>query len=262
MRHVAALVAGILIVAAPGYADAHVAGISGYSGETAGKICNNCHSGGPVPTVAFSGPTSLAAGATATYTFTVTTAQPLCGTDISATTGTTLAAGTGTQVLNGEITHVLGGVQAAGGKSTFTFQVTAPAAGVTQIELWGAGNATNMNGNPTGDRAAATTTMITVGTTALPDAGTVAGDDGGGGAMAMGGMASNGGTGAAGGGTDGGNGLQDPYGDNNGPLIQHSGVQCDVACVGRTSGFAFGGFGLVLLVGGVARRRRRDTLRA
>ena len=52
--------------------------------------CGNCHAGGPVPSVAFTGPATLNSGATATYTLTVSTSLKETGCDIAATDGVTL----------------------------------------------------------------------------------------------------------------------------------------------------------------------------
>jgi hypothetical protein len=197
MRFVTALSILVAMIAFASAAHAHSAGIDGFSSKTNGKTCNNCHSGGTAPTVAFSGPMSLAAGSKATYTFTVTTGATLTGLDVAATNGVSLAAGTNTQVRNSEITHTAGGVKTAGaGKVAYTFDVQAPATppDAGSIQLWGDGLAANGNGANTGDRSKAGTMMITItpasttmdsgtsgdaGTQPPADAGSTPGDDAG-----------------------------------------------------------------------------------
>ena len=50
---------------------ANAGGVVGYSGKPPAADCNGCHTGGNAPTVSITGPNTLAAGATGTYTFTV-----------------------------------------------------------------------------------------------------------------------------------------------------------------------------------------------
>src|SRR4051794_3889496 len=63
---------GCLVLLVGGTVFANASGALGYSGAPPNnQNCNGCHSGGSAPTVALSGPTSLGAGATGTYTFTI-----------------------------------------------------------------------------------------------------------------------------------------------------------------------------------------------
>ncbi len=147
-------------------AAAHQNGITGVSGK-AGGFCNQCHSGGATPTVALSGPATLTAGQTATYTLTITGGAAVAGGLDAALDDGALAAGAAlatvspsTQRASGEITHTQP-VAFAGGALAFQFAVTAPAAART-MTLYAAGNSTNHDGTPAGDRAAATTMTITV----------------------------------------------------------------------------------------------------
>ncbi len=153
-----------LLVAAD--ARAHEDGISGYSGKS-GTICNQCHSGGATPTVSLSGPTSLQAGASGTYTLTITGGAAVAGGLDAALDSASLTAGAhlatvspSTQLVSGEVTHTAP-VSFAGGSLSFQLSVVAPPAART-MTLYAAGNSTNHNGEDSGDKAAATTMSITV----------------------------------------------------------------------------------------------------
>ncbi|HEX7667079.1 MAG TPA: choice-of-anchor V domain-containing protein [Polyangiaceae bacterium] len=145
--------------------------------------CGNCHQGGPAPTVKFAGPATLDAGATGTYTFTVTTTQPKTGVDIAATNGIVLNHGTNTQNSFDELTQP-SPQTVSGGATVYSFTMVAPAyAG--QVELWGSGMAANGNGNTTGDNSSESTMMVTIngppnpgGGGAVGDAGTTSGGEG------------------------------------------------------------------------------------
>ncbi|QLQ06426.1 MAG: hypothetical protein HZY76_10475 [Anaerolineae bacterium] len=71
-----ALIVGGLIVGllGSGVALAFSSGVSGYSGNpniNGGATCSACHSGGQVPVVTLTGPTSVAPGSTHTYVLSV-----------------------------------------------------------------------------------------------------------------------------------------------------------------------------------------------
>src|SRR5690349_7506283 len=88
------------LVLVPATSHAFNAGAPGYSGKTAGMTCSGCHSGTAAPTVTFSGPSSLAAGAVGEYSITVTGAGAAAktgGVDVATdATDAVLAAGSTT----------------------------------------------------------------------------------------------------------------------------------------------------------------------
>jgi glucose/arabinose dehydrogenase len=127
--------------------------------------CNGCHSGGTVPTVNLTGPTSVDPDSTHEYTLTVSAsgAQDFAGLNVSAPDGVfTLGGGdsANTRTIVGagsrdEITHT-GAKTASGGHTTFTFLWTAPSS-FTSITMRGWGNSVNGNFSTLGDRAALAT---------------------------------------------------------------------------------------------------------
>ena len=171
-RHAAAsILVGILALAvlAPGPAGAHSTGEVGHSGKQ-GPICNECHSGGTAPTVAFDGPTAVAVGETATYRLTVQSArasQRAAGFNVAVSAGALAAvANQGEQLLTGELTHTAP-QNNVDGAASWQFTWTAPdVAG--EATLFGAGNSVNRNGQSTGDRASATTLTVMVVAAATP----------------------------------------------------------------------------------------------
>lgn len=166
--------AALIIVLVPLTTFATPAGISGFSGKTAGSTCGACHTGGAAPTVTVTGPGTLAAGATGSYTVTVAGTGVNAGFDaaLSGANAATAAfqAGTGTKVLNGELVQSAAKTF-AGGSAVFTFSVKAPAStGMLTINV--AGLSSNANLSPDGDGAAVATLDVMVGTVApTPDAG-------------------------------------------------------------------------------------------
>src|SRR3954447_6021115 len=62
----------LLSLSVSGLAFANASGAIGYSGAPGTGSCNDCHSGGAAPSVSLTGPDTLAAGQSGTYTFTVT----------------------------------------------------------------------------------------------------------------------------------------------------------------------------------------------
>jgi hypothetical protein len=144
--------------------DASSSGIINFSGNpaTGGVTCNNCHSGGIVPSVVILGPTVVAPSSTHTYTLRISGGQQVAGgLDVSVTAGSLGVSDPGTLLAGGEITHqsprpVDGNLQVL-----FTFNWTAPAVPGTAT-LYGAGNSVNLNGTRTGDRAQATTLLVTI----------------------------------------------------------------------------------------------------
>jgi hypothetical protein len=163
----AALFAGLAVAAlVAGDARAHEDGIDGYSGKS-GTFCNKCHSGGATPTVTLSGPASLPAGGSATYTLTIKGGAAAAGGLDVALDDASLGAGAhlatvspSTQLMGGEVTHTTP-VSFTSGSLSFQFSIAAPPAPRT-MTLYAAGNSTNHNGEDSGDKAAATTMSISV----------------------------------------------------------------------------------------------------
>ena len=161
-----------LLLWVPLTAVATPAGISGFSGKSAGTTCTSCHSGGAAPTVTVNGPTTLMLGATGMYTVTVS-GGPGKNAGIDAALGGAAAvftAGTGTKLLNGEVVQNAAATM-TGGTATFAFSVRAPAAaGVFTLSVAGLSGDANLS--PSGDGVGTATVNVTVGT---PGTGTDAG---------------------------------------------------------------------------------------
>ncbi|MBI4518264.1 MAG: hypothetical protein HY699_20890 [Deltaproteobacteria bacterium] len=124
--------------------------------------CDQCHSGGTVPTVELSGPAALMPASTGEYTVRVFAvgAQNKAGFNASSELGTLATGGSaaeGTRALPGtggraEITHRLPKAM-ADGVTTFTFLWTAPEVfSGASVNVWG--NAVDGTGGTQGDRAA------------------------------------------------------------------------------------------------------------
>jgi MYXO-CTERM domain-containing protein len=136
-------------------------GITGYSGKD-GRFCNACHSGGEVPTVTLTGPTLVAPGSTNTYVFTVTGGAAEAG-GLNAAVDVpdaVMGASGELRVRANEVTHS-DEVDFENGVLAFTFTVRAPPAN-GEFRIFAAGNSTNDNGEPSGDRAGATALAVTV----------------------------------------------------------------------------------------------------
>ncbi|MFN7135457.1 MAG: choice-of-anchor V domain-containing protein [Myxococcales bacterium] len=184
MKNVFSAALAAAFALAPALAHANSGGITGNSKPPG---CNNCHSGGAAPTVALTGPDTLAAGATGTYTLTITGgAGAYGGFNVSAENGATLqtVAGQAAQKFGAELTHS-SPKPFGGGSVSWQFQAVAPGTAGT-FKLYGAGNSVNGIGGNNGDQAAFDELTVTVtgggspadaGTVA--DAGTAAGDDAG-----------------------------------------------------------------------------------
>lgn len=171
------LAVALLAVAAP--AGARRTGAVDRSGKD-GSYCTDCHANGSgnVPTVEFSGPVSVVAGAKNRYSFTVTkhasASHSAAGFNVAADDGTfaTVTANTQkTDAVNGfaadadELTHS-SARKFTDGAAIFEFDWTAPKKSGT-FTLYGAGNAVNENGNNSGDDPAKTSYDIEV---TCPDA--------------------------------------------------------------------------------------------
>src|SRR5262249_62273085 len=127
----------------PGALWANWVGSTGSRGK-AGVICPQCHSGGDKPSVEFvPPPTPLAAGATGTFSFVVTSAAPqrqvAAGFNVAANDGTLqIVLRQGEQLSNNQLTHTQP-KQNVGDQATWRFKWTAPNTPGNYI-LWGAGN--------------------------------------------------------------------------------------------------------------------------
>ncbi len=160
--------AAVALGVAASAAQASSSGVIGQSGKF-GTFCDSCHSGGVAPTVSFDGPQEMAAGATATFHFTVQSAAP----------ATQVAAGFNVASSDGKLDQVEGQGEIAVGPAgsvelthtspkdnvdavaSWEFTWTAPLAAGTQT-LFGAGNSVNLSRDQTGDLGAATTYWVNV----------------------------------------------------------------------------------------------------
>lgn len=167
-------VTALLLIPTAVFADAN--GISAYSGKQGGTFCTSCHTGGTPPSVALTGPATLGAGQTASYTVTISGgAATASGLDVAlggaAAAGATLVPGPGTKLLNGELTHTAPGTFTAG-VATFTFSLIAGPTGGNMV-VYVAGVSGNGSNTPLGDNADSLTRTVTVTGSVVPDAGTV-----------------------------------------------------------------------------------------
>lgn len=167
-------------------AHANLSGIVQKSGKTAGQTCMSagCHNDSPsnlVPTVEISGPTTLEAGATGTYTLIIRGGPAVkAGMNVAVSNngGTLNKTGSDLKVVAGELTHTAP-KDFANNEARFDFTLVAPSAAGTS-KLFASGNSTNGNGAKEGDHAVSTTLDIQV-TAAQqpPDAGMPPGGGGG-----------------------------------------------------------------------------------
>lgn len=152
---------------------AYSTGITGYSGRT-GATCMTCHGvGATPPSVELSGPTSLAAGATGEYVFTLRGGPAAVGgvdIAVSSTAATlTPAAGSGMEQRDGELTHSPSPRPFVGDVLRFAFTLKAPSTGGA-ITLYAAGNSADGNSGNPGDGIATTKLEVTVtGGTTTPE---------------------------------------------------------------------------------------------
>jgi uncharacterized protein (TIGR03382 family) len=271
------LLAALAIVAVPQLAFGYGSGITGYSGKTAGMVCNNCHSGGPPPTVTLTGPTTLKAGEVGQYTANAVVAAGgrvsfVGGIDVATDNANAVLAATTptTEVRSGELTHNQGipyaksggGGGEGNGPTAFSlsipFTMQAPSTGGTvtmYIEMMaGAGQAA-----PTPDYGTPITFKVTVDGPdgGAPAAGTTGGTTAGG---TTGGGTTGGGTtgGVGGGGTPTDDGGVPANGDNGGMMpmdMGQGGHGCSFAS-GTADAMGFAGLAVAALLLGLFRRRR------
>lgn len=175
LRRNTVALATAMVALSPQLVLAYMTGIAGYSGKQ-GSICTACHSGGKVPSVAFSGPSILAPGASGDFTFTVTSngpAQVAAGFNVAASGGAlAVVVGQGEQLCdpgvllcNGvgqELTHTAPKNNNRTSQASWKFKWTAPTT-PDNYTLWGAGNSVNLNQATTNDNAAGTMIFIAVG---------------------------------------------------------------------------------------------------
>ncbi len=156
-------------------AAAFTTGVSGFSGQQ-GKVCDDCHGGSSVaPSAKLSGPTTLAAGQSATYQLVVDTdvnsgasVKRAAGIDIATSAGAlaTVVQPNATRLLNGEISHTDALPKAK--TVAISFQLTAPAQRGT-LTLFAAALSADGNGGKSGDATAATVLDVTVVAPTPPD---------------------------------------------------------------------------------------------
>jgi hypothetical protein len=152
-------------------AQGYTTGIALYSGEQM-KVCTECHAPGPIlPKATLSGPASLAAGETGTFTLLIDTdvttsatqvAQPRqAGLDVAASAGTlgTVNQINQTRLIDGELSHT--NALAAAKTVQVQFTLTAPAEGGT-VTLYAAALSANGDGTNAGDGTDATTLQVQV----------------------------------------------------------------------------------------------------
>ncbi|WP_455374899.1 c-type cytochrome [Kaarinaea lacus] len=159
-----ASLAAILLALTPLQLNALSTGIVQHSGNpniNGGSTCTLCHSGGTAPTLQLSGPTSVEAGSSNTFTLTMSGGQEnLAGFNISAGQGSLTASLSGIGVESGELKHTQAfNVGSAGGLWNFSF--TAPAT-TGQVTLYAAGVSANGDSQMTGDGVATTTFVVEV----------------------------------------------------------------------------------------------------
>ena len=163
----------------PSFAWSLSTGITGHSGNpntSGGAICTECHSGGVLPTVQLTGPSSVVAGTTNTFTLTMSGGQNnLAGMDISASSGTLIATASGMVNDGAELRHSqpfnIGSTTA-----TWLFNYKAPA-NAGNATIYAAVLSANGDGNVTGDNARATAIsfQVTAATRPLPPTAAIGG---------------------------------------------------------------------------------------
>lgn len=274
-RLLALAVASVAALApASAWANANLS--AGYAGKpepgTGSETCaDHCHqNGGTAPTLTLSGPSTLTAGMSGSYTLTVAGNSVETGAAVAVTQSdpttpaallTTLTAGQNMKASFDELVHA---APVSGASGTYKFSLKAPQTNGT-LTLYYAGLSANKNNGDSGDNGQKGTMNVTI-TGGLPPGGGGGGDAGGGGGgtdAGGGGGATDSGTisrdgGPTGGGTgEGGAGAGpgDPTSDEQLPSSSSGGC----AVVDGTSATA--GAPLLLLALGAlvaGARRRRD----
>lgn len=139
-------------------------GIVGYSGKQGATCQDSCHGGGAQPVVCFDGPTRVAAGALATFRFSVfsrSERQIAAGFNVAASDGSLETLGAAeARAEAGEITHTRPRPN-MDGFASWQFAWRAPDQ-VGQGTLYGAGLSVNLNGTRGGDAVALAAHRVTV----------------------------------------------------------------------------------------------------
>ncbi|MDP1918088.1 MAG: choice-of-anchor V domain-containing protein [Myxococcales bacterium] len=156
-------IALLAVLALPLTAFAYGGGVVGFSGKVSTQLCSGCHlaGAGAAPTVTLTGPATLNAGQTGSFSLTITGGPGVRGGMNVAVSGTAavLNAGAGSAKESGELRHA-SPLAFGGGSVTWNFTVTAPTT-AGSFTLFGAGNSCNGSGNA-GDRSAYVTKAVTV----------------------------------------------------------------------------------------------------
>jgi MYXO-CTERM domain-containing protein len=144
---------------------ANSTGVTTRSGKNPSMTCagSTCHSGTAArPVVTLTGPDSLNAGETGTFTITISGGPAVAGGMNVAVDNAqaSLQPGTGQKKQGAEITHSAP-KDFANNTVSFDFTMIAPAAGGT-VRIFGAGNSVNKDGANTGDTSAAVTKDVTI----------------------------------------------------------------------------------------------------
>src|SRR5262245_41192700 len=163
VRRLMCLAAAVAVTLLPRLIHAVSTGITGNSGKQ-GANCTDCHSGGTEPLVRLEGPSSVYAGALASFRFIVQTQssrQQFAGFNVAVSHGRLFPEPfEGEHLEVGELTH--DSPKAASDDETswaFTWRVPSTAGIVT---LFGAGLSCNLNGTRSGDAMALLQFDITV----------------------------------------------------------------------------------------------------
>ena len=122
-------------------------GITGYSGKST-SVCTSCHGSiSSSVTLAISGPATLVAGATGSYTLTVTASSiTKSGVDIAASSGTLATNDSQLKLASSELTH--SSTKAGTGSVTWSFKYTAPAT-AGSVTIYASGSSAKASINKT-----------------------------------------------------------------------------------------------------------------
>jgi hypothetical protein len=146
MRRILAITGLVVSIMYVGYMTAWGSS-AGISGHTNGCGGDECHShGGPKPTLIIDGPDILTAGESGTYTVSIIHELPFAGGGLNfSVSAGELGAGDNTRLENGEITH------STNAATRFSFTITAPQDGTSEIALSGVALAADLDGTAAGD---------------------------------------------------------------------------------------------------------------
>lgn len=144
-----AIVISLMVLAASEILYSYANGVSGRTRKTTTSGCS-CHSSSVntgLP-VSLTGPDSVVAGSTTSYSLTITSASgQKAGLDVAVRNGSLATNQSGTKLLNGELVQSTG-KNFASGSASFTFNYVAPSAGVVDtIYSLGLASAGGANGS-------------------------------------------------------------------------------------------------------------------